>query len=222
MPKRKDYNRQIICLIPLKDIKNAKTRLRKNWPQNLSNGLIQSLYEHTVKTVNQVCNFGVVSPSLKLLKWAQNHGAVFTFKDKGIDLNQSLKNAIDQLVSLKKWSSICILMGDLPLLSKEGLIDFISQLQTNACILPVTNDKKSGTSGLYFPIERWPQISLQFGDQSFDRFQKLFKEQNIVFDVHYSFIGRDFDVMEDFKYLHDYKNKSRFVLKFLNQNPREA
>lgn len=220
MFKISKLDKGMIFLVPLQGIKIAKSRLRQNWPNSSLDNLIWNLYEHTIDIVKSVCEFGVVSPSIEILNWGKMKGAEFEYQDLGLDLNQSLENAIIDLISLKKWNSVCVLMGDLPLLSKNVLINWISQQTSDISILPVYNAinlSGPGTSGLYIPFDTWTQITLKFGQDSFEKFQTLFKQKNIAFNIFNSIIGRDLDILDDFNYLHAFQKNSIFVKRLLAQ-----
>lgn len=212
----------ILCLIPLKNYHKAKSRLRLTWEKEFPESLITSLYKNTLEITRTVCDFGVVSPSQIILDNAKKLGAVFTYQDEGQDLNMSLKSAIDNLQSLNQWAAVCILMGDLPLLSKRELTKFVFQTTRNYSILPVHDvvaNNRVGTSGLFIPLDQWSQINLHFGKNSFERFQKMFKRRKIPLNIFHSIIGRDLDVLEDFDYLFDYIHNVPFVQSLLAHIP---
>ena len=219
----KDSNRtfiassDILCLIPMKDVHDAKKRLRISFSsdkQSLVSDIITKLYVNTISTAKKVFDFAVVSPSEDTLELALDQGASFIYQDLGIDLNDALTTSINYAHHTAKWKYVLILTADLPYFSEDTL----TELQTmflNGSFTIISAPQKTteqGTSGLLIPLKDWPSLKLQFGVDSFNAFKKQFLEKHFPFIEVHNKIGFDLDTIDD---LNDLKTYSTAIFKQL-------
>lgn len=218
--KRKNFqiDKSVLCLIPMKSIDKAKSRLRKSFPeqyQSVITEIIIKLFKNTVNTLKEVYNISIVSPSEEILDIGIASDASFVYQDNGLDLNDALTTSINYAAHLKKWKSILILTADLPFLSHETINDFVNCIERDKILIIPSPKKKDGTSkgtsGLFIPIELWPKIELQFGVDSYKNFITLFNEAKIEYFSYEKAIGFDLDDIEDLNYLKSFKKSNQFI-----------
>lgn len=193
---------EILCLVPMKAVEDAKKRLRISFPtqkQGVISNIISKLFLNVITTVKEYVQFAVVSPSEDTLELALDQGASFIYQDIGVDLNDALSTSINYAHTTEKWRYILILTADLPYLT----IDSFNSLAKNFLSDSITilaapsKDKVQGTSGLLFPLALWNNIELQFGIDSFNKFVEQFKKKKITFNTVHDTIGFDLDTIDD-------------------------
>jgi len=200
---------EILCLIPMKGITDAKKRLRVSFPsekQEIISNLVISLFINTINIVRSIYDFAVVSPSENILEQALDKGTSFIYQDLGIDLNDALFTSITYASITSRWKYVLILTADLPFLSEESFYNLRQQfIPDQVCLIaaPVKNAMQ-GTSGLLIPFRMWSQITLEFGQDSFNKFIKQFSKNKIDFYSIKSEVGFDLDTIED---LNEFKAK---------------
>ena len=203
----------ILCLIPMKDVHVAKKRLRVSFPtekQPVISNIITKLFLNTIETVHKIFDFAVVSPSEDILDLALDKGASFIYQDLGIDLNDALTTAINYAHLTAKWKYVLVLTADLPYLSDQSFSTLQNSLIIDSFTIISAPEKSQtqGTSGLLIPLRFWPSLQLQFGVDSFHRFQKHFQVNNFTYCVVHNQIGFDLDTIED---LNEFKINSPLI-----------
>lgn len=207
----------ILCLIPMKDVLDAKKRLRISFPtekQALVSNIITKLFINTITTAKKIFDFAVVSPSEDTLELALEQGASFIYQDLGIDLNEALTTSINYAHLTSKWKYILVLTADLPFFSDESIVELQNTFftETFTIISAPKKFKDQGTSGLLIPLKYWPSLTLQFGKDSFNAFKKQLQEKRFPFYEFHDKIGFDLDTIDD---LNELKQHSTDIFKQL-------
>lgn len=203
----------ILCLIPMKDVLDAKRRLRISFPtekQPLISDIITKLFINTIVTTKKFFEFAVVSPSEDTLEIALEQGASFIYQDLGIDLNDALTTSINYAHLTSKWKYILVLTADLPYFSDESLKELQNTFfnDTFTIVSAPQKSKDQGTSGLLIPLKYWPLLSLQFGTNSFNAFKKQLQEKNFPFYEFHNKIGFDLDTIDDLNELKEHSTET--------------
>jgi 2-phospho-L-lactate guanylyltransferase (CobY/MobA/RfbA family) len=214
-------SKEVLCLIPMKDVHEAKKRLRISFPsqkQAFISDIVSKLFLNTIDTIKNFLDFAVVSPSEDTLELALDKGASFIYQDLGIDLNDALLSSIIYTNLISKWKYILILTADLPYLSASSFLELQKSFFSDSITIisaPSKGSDNQGTSGLFLPIQFLVSnlIDLQFGTNSFTRFKSLFKSKNINFIEIHNRIGFDLDTLEDFI---EFKNSSPEIFNTFN------
>ena len=193
---------EILCLIPMKAVEDAKKRLRISFPsqkQGAISNIISKLFLNSITTVKQFVDFAVVSPSEETLELALEQGSSFIYQDLGIDLNDALSTSIDYACTTGKWRYVLILTADLPFLTVDSfrLLSTKFQPESITILAAPSRNNSQGTSGLLIPLSIWNSFTLQFGSNSFFKFSGLFTDSNIPFYSIHDTIGFDLDTIDD-------------------------
>lgn len=194
---------EILCIIPMKGINDAKKRLRISFSddkQELISNIVFKLFINTINAVKPLLDFAVVSPSEDILEIGLEHGASFIYQDLGIDLNDALTSSISYAYTASKWKYILILTADLPYLSKESFFSIQKYFTLNSFTIISAPERFSmqGTSGLLIPLDSWHKINLEFGQDSFNKFKKQLSVKNLNYTIAQDKVGFDLDTIEDF------------------------
>ena len=201
---------EILCLIPMKNVRDAKKRLRISFPstkQSFISDIITNLFINTIDTVKKFFNFAVVSPSEDTLEVALEQGASFIYQDLGIDLNDALTTSINYAHLTAKWKYVLILTADLPYLSEDTLRPVLPNFVANSFTIISAPERSNsqGTSGLLIPLSHWASFSLSFGINSFNVFLSQFQTNTFQYNVVRDKIGFDLDTLND---LYELKSNS--------------
>ena len=205
----------VLCLIPMKDVNEAKKRLRVSFPsekQPLISTIITKLFVNTIETVKKTYPFAVVSPSEDTLELALENGASFIYQDLGIDLNEALTTSINYAHLTSRWKYVLILTADLPYLADDSFAELQKFLQVDTFTIFSAPEKSNiqGTSCLLIPLHKWSSCTLLFGPNSFNLFLQQFKEKKFNFNTVKHRVGFDLDTIED---LNEFKNNSPAIFK---------
>lgn len=201
---------EILCLIPMKSVEDAKRRLRISFPsqkQGVISNIVSKLFLNAITTVKEYVHFAVVSPSEETLELALDQGASFIYQDIGVDLNDALSTSINYAYTTEKWRYVLILTADLPYLTADSFFSLTNHFSSDSITILAapSKDKAQGTSGLLFPLALWNSIELQFGVNSFNKFTEQFTNKKIIFNTVHDTIGFDLDTIDD---LIEYKTHS--------------
>lgn len=198
-----------MILIPIKDPLYTKTRLKSALPLEYTttiDKLVELCFINTILMLKKIpCSFGVVSPSLSILKRIRKNGAVFTYQDTGINLNTALSNAIQKI---PRKQPLLIIMPDLPFLNQVFFHTLFKEIEnTDIVIIPsLSQNNDFGTAALYM---REPDLlEFDFGKNSSHRFQNKAASKGFRYKtldlVPYN---RDLDTLDDVKYLERHLNQ---------------
>lgn len=211
---------EILCLIPMKAVEDAKKRLRVSFPsqkQGAISNIISKLFLNAITTVKEFVDFAVVSPSEETLELALDQGASFIYQDIGVDLNDALTTSINYAYTTEKWQYVLILTADLPFLTATTFNSLAKNFVTDSITLLAAPSRGEfqGTSGLLIPMAQWNLISLQFGTNSFNKFSDQFLNKKFSFTVVHDNIGFDLDTIDD---LIEYRTQLASDIRFVINN----
>ncbi|MFW9995013.1 MAG: hypothetical protein ACFFD4_23430 [Candidatus Odinarchaeota archaeon] len=177
---------ELLVLLPVKEPSLAKLRMKSQVSPEFHRRieiLVEKTFFNTMLTVKKLgLNFGVISPSKKILVRSKELGAIFISRDSGTDLNDALEKAIEDLESQVRWKAVLILMADLPLLTQEELKRFLNKcLEANSIgiLAAWKHGSIEGTCGLYLPLPA--NTELFFGKKSYECFKNHFIHQKLKF-----------------------------------------
>ncbi|NHJ03077.1 MAG: hypothetical protein EAX86_13150 [Candidatus Heimdallarchaeota archaeon] len=194
---------EILVLIPLKGFTRTKSRIRSVLPDQCApiiDQLVQITFYNTLEVIKSISlPFGVISPSIEVLNESKLLGAVFTYLDKGNDLNCAITDAI-RLINGS--NQILIVMPDLPFLTQNYLKNTLKKAQsTDILIVPsISIYPSQGTAILY--LKKPDLLSFAFGEGSRNHFQKQAEMNNLNYIVSESDpFAHDLDTIEDVKFL---------------------
>ena len=200
----------IAILIPFRGTKKDKSRLRKDFDESSVEVLLHEMMQNVLDEVSYLEE----SQTVYLLTKNEDvsfEGQYRILKDTGIDLNDSVEKAF----KLIEEDYIIITMADLPLLKTENLKKVIDTIKEgiNAVLAPTSDN---GTSILGF--DRSVSFPLLFGVNSALKFESLFKERNIEYEILPHVIGyRDIDTFKDLMELENYSSVPDWLLKFIKR-----
>ena len=200
----------IAILIPFRGTKKDKSRLRKDIEESLVENLLHDMMQHVINEVSHLDE----AQTIYLLTKSEDinfEGQYRILKDTGKDLN----DAVEQALKLIEEKYLIITMADLPLLKTEDVTKVIEKIKegTNIVLAPTSNN---GTSILGFNMS--VSFPLLFGVDSASRFEKMFKNQNIDYEILPHVIGyRDIDTFKDLIELENYSSVPDWLLKFLKR-----
>lgn len=200
----------IAILIPFRGTKKDKSRLRKDFEENLVEDLLQEMMQHVI---NEVSFLEEAQATYLLTKKGEIsfEGNYYILKDTGKDLNDSLEKAF----KLIEEENIIVTMADLPLLKAENMIKVIETIKEGKkAVLAPTSD--NGTSILGF--NKSVSFPLAFGVDSALKFKKIFNDNNIEHEILPYVIGyRDIDTLKDLIELESYSSLPDWLLKFIKR-----
>ena len=185
-------------LIPVKTLKNAKSRLAEYISQTQRETLTLLMLRHVIKIVNSAdkeLEIFVVSFDKKVIATADSLG-VKSISEKISGHNQALTFAARQINQNKP---VVTLSADLPLLSTTDIKHILLLSQKNDIVI-ASSKEKTGTNAII--MKRPLLIPYQFGKNSLTKFISSAKEHslNVTIYFHQSF-AFDVDTIKDFEEL---------------------
>lgn len=186
---------KICALVPMKDPKNAKTRLGNALPLPARMGLARTLFRNVLSTAAQARSFSgmmVVTGSNEIASIANTAGA---------DVVRETENGLNAAVALgadkakrKGFDAICVLPGDLAEPSVDDLIALNQLAGPRSVVLAPSHD--GGTNALVVPVSERFQFS--YGPASSQSHQRAAYESGLscIVSVKESFL-HDVDTMDD-------------------------
>ena len=200
----------VAIVIPFRGTKLDKSRLRKDFEENLVEDLLQEMMQHVINEVSIIEE----AQSIYLLtkKDIVNFEGNFEIlKDIGNNLNDSLEKAFKFI----EEENIIVTMGDLPLLNKKDVMIVIEKIKEgNNAVLAPTSD--NGTSILGF--SKHVSFPLAFGVNSALKFKEIFNERKIRHVILPHVKGyRDIDTFKDLIDLESYSSLPDLLLKFIKR-----
>lgn len=198
------------AIVPVKPLRRGKSRLAGTLSEEERAHLNQVLLEHTLKTLNElkeVEHVLVVSRDPQALTIARGHGARTVREDGSPHLNTALTRAT-VISKVYATRGVLILPADLPLLSREDILELIRHADDPPVVVIAPDRHKKGTNALL--ISPAGLIDYDFGDNSFkrhcDRARKAGARLEIV-DL--PSLGLDLDLPEDLELVRELeKSKS--------------
>jgi len=184
-------------IIPIKNLRYAKSRLSTSLTFTERKKFVFSMLMRILKEVNKVPEINkifVVSSDEEILLKVQEYAVPVLETGHGLNsaLNYGIKAALEENVS-----SVLILPGDLPLISRNDIKQIYKlgiMSQTSVVLAPCK--KSDGTNALFL---RPPDILIpQFGHRSFYNHMRAAKEKGIMPSVYSSdTIRMDLDEPKD-------------------------
>lgn len=209
------------AIIPVKPLKNAKSRLSQVLTPEQRYELAQSMFRHVlsvVSTVQPITGAVVISRDTKALSIAREMGAKTIQEGVDSDLNPALMRAT-AIVSTWRADSVLILPADLPFINVDDIKDLI-HLSTDKSIVISTDKDGDGTNAL---LVRPPGlIRYAYGKGSFK--QHITHAYDVGADVKSYFSERlslDIDYPEDLREYQSILSQGRFghLPSFALENP---
>lgn len=189
-------------IIPVKPLKNAKSRLSPVLLPDQRYELAQAMLRHVLAvttTVQSVTGALVISRDTKALAIAREMGAKTLQEGAISNLNPALLRAT---VVVKSWraDAVLILPADLPFISAEDIVAMIG-LADRPSIVIATDRERDGTNAL---LVRPPgAIEYEYGPGSYERHRRNAARAGLPVALYESErMTLDIDVPEDLKDYH--------------------
>lgn len=200
------------AIIPVKPLKNAKSRLSHVLTSDQRYEFAQAMFRHVlsvVTSVHYVTGVVVISRDTKALSIAREMGAKTIQESMVSDLNPALMRAT---AVVKSWRAdgVLILPADLPFISVDDIKAMIRLSQTdNASIVIATDDEGDGTNAL---LVRPPGIiEYSYGKGSFQKhIESAYQAQATVISYYSDRLALDIDVPDDLSDYHDIVGQGSF------------
>ena len=167
------------AIIPVKPLKNAKSRLTPVLSPEQRFDLAQAMFRHVLSvttTIQQVTGVLVISRDTKALAIAREMGAKTLQEGAMSNLNPALLRAT---MVVKSWraDSVLVLPADLPFINAEDLRDMI-RLAADRSVVIATDRNRDGTNAL---LVRPPlAIEYDYGGGSYARHIRLARSAGLV------------------------------------------
>ncbi len=198
------------AIIPVKPLKNAKSRLSKVLVPDQRYELALAMFRHVLSvasSVQRVTGVLVISRDTKALSIARDMGAKTLQEGIVSDLNPALLRAT---MVVKTWraDAVLILPADLPFVHAEDIRALISLSQERALVI-AGDQYLSGTNAL---LMRPPGlIAYEYGPDSYQRHIDSARSAGIDAAVYHSDrLALDIDVPEDLATYHRILAAGRF------------
>ena len=185
-------------LIPIKALKNAKSRLAKHINPEQRELLTLLLLEHVIKIVKAVDNdleIFIVSFDKKVIETANVLG-IKSISEKISGHNRSLTFAAKKIDQNKP---VLTLSADLPLLTKNDIEQLFLLSKKNDIVLAQSKEK-TGTNAVMMKTPLL--IPYQFGENSLIKFISSAKEQSLTVKTYFhDSFAFDIDTIKDLEKL---------------------
>jgi len=170
----------MVNAIVLLNLENAKTRLSSFFGLDQRRNMVLIMFSRILNVLEDY----------PITVLSRTHEA----SENGIKDIDDINNGIIDLRS-ELNDNVLILPCDLPLLTKEDVIKLMGNYKT----LSIASSKDGGTGGLYIPRDL--EFTPKFGKDSFETHVSEAKELGIPLRIYDSDNFRDFDTIEDLKWL---------------------
>lgn len=162
--------------IPMKPLREAKSRLKELLSEEEKDKLVITLYRHSLALMrdNRKLNaFAVITADDELKKIAESYGAHVVEESRPSGLNNSLKQALPYFIQ-QKVDNLLILPGDLPYLNQPVLLDLAREMEKSNLLVVGPDHDLEGTNALFFnPL--W-KMKFHYGEGSFHKHIQFGKE----------------------------------------------
>lgn len=186
------------AIVPVKPLRRGKSRLAGTLSEEERAHLNQVLLEHTLKTLNELKEVEqvlVISRDPQALTIARGLGARTVREDGAPHLNTALTRAT-VISKVYATSGVLILPADLPLLSREDILELIRHADNPPVVVIAPDRHKKGTNALL--ISPAGLIDYDFGDNSFKRHCERARKAGARLEiVDLPSLGLDLDLPED-------------------------
>lgn len=164
-----DTNMALWAIVPVKPLRNGKSRLAEVLSQDERAELNQHLLVHTLDTLSDIPEIDqvlVISRDPAALALARDHGAR-TVQENGVnELNMALTRAT---VVARSYitGSVLVLPADLPLITPEDVRAMLDKARNPPVVVVVPDRHRLGTNALL--VSPVGLIDYEFGPGSFQR-----------------------------------------------------
>lgn len=216
------------AIIPVKPLKNAKSRLSQILTPDQRYEFAQAMFRHVlsvVTSVQQITGVLVISRDTKALSIARDMGAKTIQEGAVSDLNPALLRAT-AVVSSWRADSVFILPADLPFINVDDVKSIIKRGQTDGtAIVIATDDEGDGTNALL--VSPPGLIEYAYGRGSFKKHIERAREVGASVISYYSDrIALDIDTPSDLDTYHSILKQGSFghlpVFPLQDTKPLEA
>jgi len=189
------------AIVPVKPLRYGKSRLAGTLSEDQRTELNKALLQHTLETLSnlkEVDGILVVSRDSHALKVAHGLGARTVQENGQPQLNTALKRAT-VVAQVYATRGVLVLPADLPLISKEDVLELIRRAAGEAPVVVIAPDRHGkGTNALL--ISPPGLIEYDFGEGSFQKHCELAKQAGARLEiVELPSLGLDLDLPEDFE-----------------------
>lgn len=197
----------IWAIVPVKPLRLGKSRL-----SGVLSDIERAVLNQTFlkQTLNVILKTPVISQTLVIsrdpsaLSIAREMGAKTILEDGNPNLNNALTRA-SKLALKYATRGVVILPADLPLLTREDLASFLSQIPAPPCVLITPDRHQNGTNALLMAPAGL--INFDFGPGSFSKHCELAQKANAQLKIiRNSNIELDLDTPEDLSLLRQIEN----------------
>lgn len=200
------------AIIPVKPLKNAKSRLSHVLTPEQRYDFAQAMFRHVlsvVTTVPVITGVVVISRDTKALSIAREMGAKTIQEGAGSDLNPALLRA-SALVSSWRADGVLILPADLPFVNVDDIKAMVRLGNDDIpSIVIATDNERDGTNAL---LVRPPGIiEYSYGRGSFQKHVTNAQNKGVhVIPYHSDRLALDIDIPEDLHTYHRILAQGRF------------
>ncbi len=189
------------AVVPVKQLGQAKSRLRGRLNQAERAALMVNLLRHTLQVLGKIVSSGslagviVLSEDKQLLALAESLG-VRTVSESGLNLapeQERPENLNAVLTALVQYlalhapdlggKALLILPADLPLLTEQDLAGLLSLSAATGAVL-VPDHARQGTNSLWLPLKTALEFPFNFGDNSFALHQEILRRHRVSFEIY--------------------------------------
>ena len=164
------------AVVPMKPLRDAKSRLKDVLSVEDKNKLVLTLYKHSLALMRdnrKLDAFAVITADDQLKDIARSYGAHIVDEDTPSGLNESLKNALPYFIK-EKVDNLLVLAGDLPYMNQPVLLDLAREMEKRNLLMVGPDQNLVGTNALFFnPL--W-KMKFFFGEDSFHKHVQFGKE----------------------------------------------
>lgn len=200
-----------VAIVPLRSLHDGKRRLSGVLSSAERGALVQRLFGRAHEAilgsgcVDRLC---VVSPDPTLLEWVERAGAM-PLLQSGDGLNAGLEYARHTLLERGSWSSLLVVLPDLPLIQATD-IAAMTRLSRPDSIVIASDRHGSGTNALL--LQPPNAIGFRFGAHSLQRHLAAARSHNLTIRRYRaSSVAFDLDTADDLDLLRDSDVQSRLL-----------
>lgn len=192
-----------VAIVPLRSLDDGKRRLIGVLSSRERTALVQRLFlraQEAIAGSGCVDLLAVVSPDPALLAWVERAGAL-PLLQRGEGLNAGLEYARHTLLERKVWSSLLVVLPDLPLIQAAD-VAAMARISQPESIVIASDRHGSGTNALL--LQPADAITFHFGAQSLQRHILAAQARDLVIRSYTTpSVAFDLDTAEDLHLLRE-------------------
>jgi|TARA_B100000131_G_scaffold81846_2_gene78867 2-phospho-L-lactate guanylyltransferase len=199
-------------LVPFKNFKNAKSRLRKDLSDKETKKIVKLMLEDVLEQVSK-SKLGdkkfLLTNDSEAIALGQKYGLEIILENKQINESTSVDNACTYLKKIGA-SAVLRLPGDVPAISHQDIDEIIHNGKKDNVSVLVPSESKLGTNAFF----KCPPdvISSSFGENSFEKHMASFIGNDIKFKVmEIENVSIDIDSIEDLKKIKSSNKRSKTI-----------